>query len=438
MGTVGGAPNTPIPNTESLQVSNFVTTDTLPAASPFGAANADPDNFRLQVVDPTVVGPSVQVRLDKVLAGVPFNRVMYTLAKKQGAQFRGEYLRVVSDSIDDAAPGAGDPGHQSLFALPDEAIRITYTPAAGAPIVQTLPICRPSDESDNGANKRLHDLRTIHLAFKGFVGALPHEPFQDINFSGPPPGVGERHLDVVGAGGTAGFDITMSVAQMASYEAMLMENFNARLAQACVRGQSTSNYTVPLPAGVNLLNGIDLFNEVENPAGPFDLSMELSTLLAAAGVRSAVNSDGNLTNDVLDVLFVYELRPGVVAGIGAVVAAAALPDVLFTARVIATPIANFHGTILYGAELAGRFASHYTLAHESCHIVLNQFDIAANLPNAAQRPGAALVPDMLFPELGVNPFANAVANSGKRLSYQIPGHPGQVQTYRSSMAFVRD
>ena len=87
------------PETEALNVSNYVTTNGLPAASAFADTVEDPDNFRLQVNDPNRHQPHVEVTLQVIRNGAVWFESDYTLDQYQGGQYRGQFLRLVLGRI---------------------------------------------------------------------------------------------------------------------------------------------------------------------------------------------------------------------------------------------------------------------------------------------------------------------------------------------------
>jgi hypothetical protein len=161
-----------IPNTESLQVSNFVTNNQLPtsAASTFAGTSTDPDNFRIEVEDPAATG-TVRATLE-VLRGAHLGVAQfisgshYTLISGPGNRWRSVFLRLVSDGDDDAASGHGaasDPDNQTILVKLQDTLRISYTPAAGPRVSEELQVGRPVSENNNGANGRLHDIRELKV-----------------------------------------------------------------------------------------------------------------------------------------------------------------------------------------------------------------------------------------------------------------------------------
>ena len=436
LANIGGVDNTSIPMNQSLTVSNFVTTDTLPTASVFADTTTDLDNYRLEIEDASATSASVTVSSQIRRGGAAHGgAVAYTLNNKSGTKYRGRYLRLVTDSVDDNEPGGGDAGHQSIDIELLDQIEITYNGPGGVAVgSKKLPVGRPATESDNSANKRLHDVRTINFVYTTFTGNAPPEPWNDTDHDNVKDAP-EAHFNIAGAGSTASHDANMSTAQLTTYTNSLTTNFSDRLAQAGVVGASGTNFGIAVPGGVTLGNGVDFFNKVNFPAATFDLDPELISLLAGAGVRSASNSDASATNDVVDVIFLGSvLRTGMVAG--QVALAGTLPDAL--AAGIPTAVGTFHGSMIFGLENAFAGVSHYSLAHETCHLVLNLFDTAANMPSAANRPGSATERDMIFPERHGNPITNAVSDHGKRMTFSHGAHVGQVQTFRSNSNFVRD
>src|SRR5262249_26299120 len=145
-------------DSESVQISNFVTNDELPtkAATAFATTCPDPDNFRIEVQDALPL-PSVTAKLELLRGGaVQVGPLTHTLMPGAGNNFRSILLRLVSDTSDDAASGSGsaaDPDNQTILAQLDDRVRLTYhAPPAGPDFEIVRTVGRPSSEDDNGAN----------------------------------------------------------------------------------------------------------------------------------------------------------------------------------------------------------------------------------------------------------------------------------------------
>lgn len=153
------------PGSEALGVSNYVTTDGLPADSQFGDVVADPENFRLQARVPGSTANSVQMRLE-ITGSFPVTYI-YTLDKKDGDLFRGRFLRLVTDASDDAASGAGadsDPNNQTIRVKLGDKIKASYEVTYGSRVEQEIQVGRPSGEDNNEVGKPWkHDIREVKL-----------------------------------------------------------------------------------------------------------------------------------------------------------------------------------------------------------------------------------------------------------------------------------
>ncbi len=166
-------------STEALNVSNWVTTDGLPtaAATAFATNITDPDNFRLQVSDLSATGATANVALTVIRGSSAVSNDTYTLNHKNGDQFRGNFMRLVSDSEDDAASGHGvaaDPDKQTVLVQLGDELRMVYEPFPGYELVRTTQVGRPMSENDNGTNERKHDIREVKLnvvVFRNNAGA---------------------------------------------------------------------------------------------------------------------------------------------------------------------------------------------------------------------------------------------------------------------------
>lgn len=163
------------PNSEALGVSNYVTTDGLPQDSQFNDTCADPENFRLQA---RVLNPqtnSVQMKLEVIRGGSSVVTHNYTLDKKDGDFVRGRFLRLVSDTNDDAASVAGanaDPNNQTILVRLGDTIKVSYDIAPGSKVEQKIQVGRPSSENNNEAGKPWkHDIREVKCRFVVFGNA---------------------------------------------------------------------------------------------------------------------------------------------------------------------------------------------------------------------------------------------------------------------------
>lgn len=137
------------PETLALNVSNYVTDNGLPSSSAFDATADDPDNFRLEVEDHEESDPSVSVTLT-VGSG---SGTQYTLDKKSDSKFRGEFLRLVTDSADDGVQGS-----QTIRCELGNEIVLKYGDCE-----HTIEVGRPTAESDNSSNQLKHDIRELKV-----------------------------------------------------------------------------------------------------------------------------------------------------------------------------------------------------------------------------------------------------------------------------------
>ncbi|GMR13182.1 MAG: hypothetical protein BMS9Abin29_1384 [Gemmatimonadota bacterium] len=178
---VGAPPaaNRPLPLGEAHGVSNYVTTNTLPAAAVFAAGNADPENFRLEVIDPNAVPARDSVRVE-VIRG---NRTIrgpftYGLTSRLADTLRTIYIRPVSDTVDDAVPVPADPRQQTVWVSLGDTVRTTYVPLGGSVrgLTKDRLVARPVADNNNTLNERLHDIRRLRLnviVFRNAAGTAP-------------------------------------------------------------------------------------------------------------------------------------------------------------------------------------------------------------------------------------------------------------------------
>ena len=142
-------------------------TDGLPADSQFGDVVADPENFRLQARLPSSSTNSVQMKLEVKRDGAVVSTTNYTLDKKDGDFVRGQFLRLVTDTDDDAVSG-----DQTILVKLGDKIKVSYDIAAGSKVEQEIRVGRPSTEDNNEADKPWkHDIREVKMRFVVFQNA---------------------------------------------------------------------------------------------------------------------------------------------------------------------------------------------------------------------------------------------------------------------------
>lgn len=147
------------PDSEALSVSNYVTNNELPATSQFGDVNPDPKNFRLKGRLPNATMNSVQMKLEVKRDGAVVSTTNYTLDKKDGDFVRGQFLRLVTDTNDDA-----ESGDQTILVKLGDKIKVSYDIAAGSKVEQEIQVGRPSSEDNNEPTKpRKHDIREVKV-----------------------------------------------------------------------------------------------------------------------------------------------------------------------------------------------------------------------------------------------------------------------------------
>jgi len=155
------------PDSEALGVSNYVTNNELPATSQFADTNPDPENFRLQARLPNSTTNSVQMKLEVKRDGAVVTTHNYTLDKKDGDFVRGQFLRLVTDTDDDAVSG-----DQTILVKLGDKIKVSYDIAAGSKVEQEIQVGRPSSEDNNEAGKPWkHDIRKLKLRLAVFTDA---------------------------------------------------------------------------------------------------------------------------------------------------------------------------------------------------------------------------------------------------------------------------
>ena len=154
-----------MPTALALNVSNFVTTEELPADTEFADVNVDPDNFRLQVND-GAAGESVTVTLEVIRGNTTIQSNEHVLRDRGGpnnAIYRGDVLRLVSDEVDQNANADDPQEHQVILVRLGDTVKMTYQPAAGAALSKQMNVGRPAGQGDNGTNQLRHDIRELKV-----------------------------------------------------------------------------------------------------------------------------------------------------------------------------------------------------------------------------------------------------------------------------------
>lgn len=146
------------PDSEALGVSNYVTNNELPATSQFNDTNPDPENFRLQARLPNATTNSIVMKLEVKRDGAVVSTTNHTLDQKSGDFVRGKFLRLVTDTDDDAVSG-----DQTILVKLGDKIKVSYD-MAGAKAEQEIQVGRPSSEDNNEADKPWkHDIREVKV-----------------------------------------------------------------------------------------------------------------------------------------------------------------------------------------------------------------------------------------------------------------------------------
>lgn len=326
--------NNVIPIQQSFQVSNFVTTDQLPvvAATTFITTSTDTENFRIEVEDATAVAP---VRATVVVRRGGNNVVgplTYTLMQGAGAdarKWRSLFFRLVTDSDDDAASGAGaasDPDNQTFIVRLGDTVRARFTPAAGPAARVELQVGRPVTENDNGANSLLHDIREVRVNV--------------VVFARP-----------AGAGGAPAGPARTRAAVNADLAVV-----DERLAQSAIR--------------LNVLN--------INIGGAGDPGVALPPALAGGFTESSGGLIAALNPQEVAVVALKDANPNTV-------------DIFYVDTITTVPTATSYPRIrnttgnasAQNFVVTSRGANVFTLAHELMHILLNS-------PHRPNEPGTSL------------------------------------------------
>ncbi len=155
------------PVTKALNVSNYVTTNGLLIGNDFGDRQEDPDNFRLQVLDPGQTAGSVNVEVTQTRPGqasvINFHSI--PLGRKSGGYFRSDFLRLVSDAAD-----ASSSPNVILVQLGDR-LTAKYKDSRGLACTRTITVGRPVVEEDDGMDQLKHDIRETKVRITVFQNA---------------------------------------------------------------------------------------------------------------------------------------------------------------------------------------------------------------------------------------------------------------------------
>lgn len=148
-------------------MSNYVTDDGLPVVSQFADTCDDPSNFRLELEDDRISAASVTVKLI-----VGDTERSFVLNKKSGAKFRGKFLRLVTDSVDDNVQG-----DQTLLCKLGGYVELNYTSDPGnCEDKITSEVGRPGNSTPNNSPDQLkHEIRQLAVVIKVF--AKPDQGF---------------------------------------------------------------------------------------------------------------------------------------------------------------------------------------------------------------------------------------------------------------------
>ncbi len=145
-------------------MSNYVTTNGLLIGNDFGDRQEDPDNFRLQVLDPGQTAGSVNVEVTQTRPGqasvINFHSI--PLGRKSGGYFRSDFLRLVSDAAD-----ASSSPNVILVQLGDR-LTAKYQDSRGVSCTRTIMVGRPVVEEDNNTDQKKHDIREVKVRFVVF------------------------------------------------------------------------------------------------------------------------------------------------------------------------------------------------------------------------------------------------------------------------------
>ncbi|HEX7478608.1 MAG TPA: hypothetical protein VF331_12430 [Polyangiales bacterium] len=134
------------PAHDALGVSLAITNDgTLPASFDFGATSRDEHDLRIEVVDAAISGDETYAALSSFApdAKNPRSELQVALHRAgSGQAFRSQFVRLVGDAVDLAAPGSAN---RTLLVALRDVLRVRYQGPHGT-VEQTLRIGRPGDE----------------------------------------------------------------------------------------------------------------------------------------------------------------------------------------------------------------------------------------------------------------------------------------------------
>jgi hypothetical protein len=142
------------PRLRSVGVSRAITNDaSLPRRTTFLGSSPDPENVRIEVFDPSKRGLRAQAMIvsEDPATGRPYDRRTLTLTRpREDGPFRSEFIRLVSDVMDQEAPGVG---HRVLRVGLRQVLRVEYEALGGA-VGTSVRVGRPGDEEGTDAARR--------------------------------------------------------------------------------------------------------------------------------------------------------------------------------------------------------------------------------------------------------------------------------------------
>ncbi len=412
-------------------MSNYITNEGLPGFVNFSDTCDDPSNFRLEVEDDTQ-GDKTSVSVILTINETEYTFVLDKKNSPTGHIFRGQFLRLVSDSVDD-----GVQGNQTLLCKLSDAVQILYSNNPGICEDKiTTTVGRLHDSTpDNGPNQLKHEIRFLAAVAKVFAKPRPDGVLvtalssTDTTINGvwvsgnPQPSgwvkIGSEFIQYTGVsasgvvltgctrgvdGSTAaahasGADITYSTKEPSVTEASVQQDVdiaNQRFAQSTFRLNVTiqMNNGIGFPLPSVLLDGFRWGKE--GPASPWNED-ELKLISMKSGNANTV-----------DVFYITPFAgppPPVLTGV-----AIAYPAFL---NVPPHEVPNGKNFIVIAA-LSDAAKKPFTFAHEFMHILLN----------ITHRPGEPIEALFRFPTSDTN-----TVGATKRIGPFPNSDPGEEDTF---------
>jgi hypothetical protein len=235
----------------------------------------------------------------------------YTLDKKDGDFVRGQFLRLVTDTDDDA-----ESGDQTILVKLGDKIKVSYDIAAGSTVEQEIQVGRPSSEDNNEAAKPWkHDIREVNVR----IVAVKDE-----------------------AGNACVTDVQVNE---------LVDNANERLAQSGIRLKRTQDT-------VEVIDPPSKPADDFGPAYTYDQQyQDTETLEPPSEDEVAFSRSKDNNSNTIDIFFIKQFK-----------------DTVDGAAMAYYPVRNMSGQPVFNnfIVISATAVRPFTMPHEIMHVLLNR------------------------------------------------------------------